>query len=80
MSPEDVQRVAAALSEILNERRSVEETEHAEHHLFIREQIERERERREMYADLRRHLVKWGAVGVISFFGMAAWYWVRNHI
>ena len=80
MTPEQVQEIATALAEILDQRRAVEESEHAEHHQYIREQIEGQRERRELYAELRKHLVKWGAVGVISFVGMACWYWLRNHL
>jgi hypothetical protein len=70
----------AAIREALVEARQADVSEHAEHHAFLAKLIEREELRLRMYEDLRRHLVKWGAIGVLSFIGMAVWYWVRNHI
>lgn len=76
----DAKEIAREVAAILDERLAVTEKEHAEHHVFLRELIDERRRRREMYEDLRRHLAKWGAVGLLSFLGMVVWYWVRNHI
>ena len=76
----DAKEIARELANILDERRSVQECQHANHHRFIERLIAREEERGAMYADLRKHLAKWGAVGVLGFIGMACWYWLRNHL
>ena len=76
----DAKEIARELAAILDERRQVAEEEHSDHHAFLRELIDERRRKREMYEDLRRHLTKWGAVGVLSFIGMACWYWLRNHL
>ena len=76
----DAKEIAVELAAILDERRKVAEDEHSEHHEFLRQLIDEHRRKREMYEDLRRHLTKWGAVGILSFIGMAVWYWLRNHI
>lgn len=80
MSGPTAEEIAEALASILDQRRSVQECQHADHHRYIQTLIEREEERKGMYADLRGHLLKWGAVGLLSFLGAACWYWVKNHV
>lgn len=71
--------VEEAVLAALQKARETDLTEHAEHHEFIKELIAERRERRETWVELKRHLVKWGAVGVITFLLGTVAYWVRNH-
>ena len=79
MSP-TAKEIASELACLLDERRSVQECQHAEHHRFIDELIKEKEERQKMYAELRTHLMKGGLWGMVSFLALAVWYWVRNHL
>lgn len=77
MTPEALK---AAIREALLEARQADVSEHAEHHEFIKELIEERRERKEMYAALKLHLLKGGLWGLVVFLAAAVSYWVRHHI
>ena len=55
-------------------------SQHAQHHEWIAAEIQRERERTEFWADLRKHVAKWGAVSVLTLAGYLLWRGFKNYV
>lgn len=73
MKDEDVERLSIAIAKALQGARSVSDSEHYDHHRWISAKIERENAARDFYEEMRKHVMKWGAVSLISGIGYAAW-------
>lgn len=61
----DATRIAIAVARALQGARSVSDSEHWDHHQWISAQKEKERQRANFYAELRTHLAKGGAWGLV---------------
>lgn len=65
----DMIAVAAAKAAVtaLKESKFVSDQEHANHHGWIASKIKSEEARTELFKELTKHVVKWGAIGILSF-------------
>ncbi len=68
---DDVERLSIAIARALQQARSVSDSEHYDHHVWITEQIARERAARKFWEALRDHVIKWGAISIVSTTGYA---------
>lgn len=64
--PEDIDSLARAFAEALQQARSVSDSEHFDHHKWITARIEKEGARRLFWDEMTKHVVKWGVIGVVS--------------
>ena len=78
LSDEDVDRLAIAIARALQQARSVSDSEHYDHHVWISGRILADKARKEFWEDMHQHLMKWGAVTVISGGGYALYLGVRQ--
>jgi len=77
MKDEDVEHLAIAIAKALQQARSVSDSEHYDHHRWISARIERENAWRIFWEDMRKHVLKWGAISLISGIGYAVWLGVK---
>lgn len=83
LTPEEVvhltDQMALAMTRALQQARSVSDSEHFAHHVWITKQIEREQLRTEFWRQMLAHVAKWGVVSVVSatvfalYLGVKAW-------
>jgi len=73
MTEQDVEHLAVAIAKALQSARSVSDSEHYDHHVWISGRIERDKQAKLFWEDMRRHVSKWGVVSVISGLFYAAW-------
>ncbi len=67
-----LKEMSGTLHEVLESTRALEisHDEHNEQHQYLKGLINRDREKREFYAELRKHMAKAGILGLLS--GLAA--------
>lgn len=60
---------AAALAAVkaLQQAKFISDSDHYNHHNWISSKIKSEEARAELFDELRKHVAKWGTIGVISF-------------
>ncbi len=80
LSPETVRAIALAVAAYLDERRSVDEATHQQHHQYVAERIQERKAAIEMRQAITRHVLGWGIVGLISGIGAAAYQIVDNWV
>ena len=73
MTEEEAERLAVAIAKALQQARSVSDSQHYDHHVWITERIKREQAWASFWHDLHRHVAKWGAVSLLSIIGYAAY-------
>lgn len=78
MTAEEAEMVAQKFAEKLQQARSVSDSEHYDHHVWIKIRIEAEKAKLVFWEDLRRHVFKWGAISVISSGGYALYLGLRQ--
>ena len=78
MDDADVDRFATAIARALQQARSVSDSEHYDHHVWIKQRIEAERSKLEFWNSMRTHVLKWGAISVVSAGVYALWLGVRQ--
>lgn len=64
--PDDIEAMAIAFAQVLQQSRSVSDSEHFDHHRWVSGRILAERQREEFWREMSKHIVKWGMVGVLS--------------
>jgi hypothetical protein len=78
MKDEEMQRFALILAQTLQQSRSVSDSEHYDHHVFIAERIKQVKASRAFWESLSAHVAKWGAVSIISAGGYALYLGVKQ--
>ena len=73
MGDADIEQLALAIAKALQSARSVSDSEHYDHHRWISSKIERENAWRAFWEEMRRHVIKWGSISVLSGLFYAAW-------
>jgi len=73
ISEDDADMLAQKFAEKLQQSRSVSDSEHYDHHRWISSKIAKENARREFWEDMHKHVMKWGAISVITGLFYAAW-------
>lgn len=80
MSEDDLERLANSIARALQQARSVSDSEHYDHHVWITQKIIAERLRAEFWGSLKEHVAKWGAVSIVSVTGYALWLWFKQQV
>jgi hypothetical protein len=62
------------LAEFFDERARVDAVTHGVHHDWIRERIEAERARKEMYREIARTVISWSVPALLG----GVWYWFTH--
>lgn len=66
MKESEVEHLAIAIAKALQQARSVSDSEHYDHHVWITERIKRERAWREFWEKMLEHAAKWGMISIVS--------------
>jgi len=72
------EKMAVHIAKALQQARSVSDSEHYDHHVWIKGQVERDQARRVFWDQLHTHVVKWGVVSVLTFLGFALWLGIKS--
>lgn len=73
LNDKDAEKLAIAIAKALQQSRSVSDSEHYDHHRWISAKIARENAMRDFYDEMKKHVIKWGAISMITGIGYAAW-------
>lgn len=79
MKDEEIEQLAIAIAKALQAARSVSDSEHYDHHVWITSQIERDKSSKAFWEKMLEHASKWGMISLLSFAFYALWLGV-NHI
>lgn len=75
MTPEEIKQIMHA---VLDERHTMGESVHREHHQFITNLLEERRIRRERIESIRRHTIGWGIITSISGIGYSVYLAIKH--
>lgn len=64
--PDDIEAMALAFASVLQQARSVSDSEHFDHHRWVSMRILAERERELFWREMTKHVAKWGLIGTVS--------------
>lgn len=70
MTPEDRQEIITEFNKALDRRRG-EDIQHKEHHAFVSLMIEKERIKQQRWEAIRRQVLGWGVIVLLSGIGYA---------
>lgn len=73
LRPEELEHLATAIAKALQQARSVSDSEHYDHHRWIVQQIEKDRERAAFWRAMQTHVAKAGAWSVLTALGYAVY-------
>lgn len=71
----DTDSFKTLLLEALQEHHAIVIDSHADHHAWIQQRIEAEKERKEMFKSLRDAFIQWSVVGLLGYLS----YWIQDH-
>ena len=74
------EKLSLAMVNALQQSRSVSEAEHYDHHLWVSQRIERDRARTKFWQAMFEHVMKWGAVSVVSCVFYAVWLYLKHEL
>lgn len=74
------ERLSIAMVSALQQARSVSDSEHYDHHLWVTKRIKREQARIVFWEAMLEHAVKWGVVSVVSAMFYAFWLYIKVEI
>lgn len=80
MTTDDAEMIALAVARALQQARSVSDSEHYDHHVWITAHIESEKKREEFYTQMKLHVAKWGSVSIFSILLYALWLYVKHEL
>lgn len=80
LSKEEMEKFGRVLVGMLQQSRSVSDSEHYDHHVWIKTRIEADRERKEFWRDMRKSLARWGFVGLAGALLFSIWLWIKYEI
>jgi len=75
MTPEEKQDLVDAITTVLDQRRSIPEDRHHQHHDFIERYIQKEKRKEELRQYARKQAVGWGVVALLSAAGLGMYNW-----
>ena len=73
LTPDDAELLAITIARVLQQARSVSDSEHYDHHRWITEKIRREQAWRIFWEKMGEHAAKWGMISLFSFSFYALW-------
>jgi len=74
------EKLSVAMVRALQQSRSVSDSEHYDHHMWVTVHIEKEKRRVEFYGALLSHVVKWGSVSILTAVFYAVWLSLKNEL
>lgn len=80
VTDEEMEKFALAIAKALQQSRSVSDSEHFDHHIWITEKIKHDKMKGLFWQKLTEHLAAWGAVAVISVVFYALWLYLIHMI
>lgn len=82
MTEADAEKFAVIFARVMQQARSVSDSEHYDHHRWITAQIQAEQERKKFWQDMRAHVTRWGMIGALTGLASACYFaveaWVRQ--
>ena len=82
LSEEDIDTITAkfaiAIAKTLQQARSVSDSEHYDHHVWITARIKEAEARRMFWEDMQKHVYKWGAISVMTFLFYGFWLAIKD--
>ena len=80
MTPKEMDELVERVSHALRHEYEIPPEDHYKHHLWIRAEMEEKRVRTARNEEIRRHVQKWGIIGVLTFVAGAVYqYFARGH-
>lgn len=76
LSDDDLKKIATTIAENIGSRLEISRTEHDAHHRFVQTLIDEANDRRELWLDMRKHLMKWGMFGLIGVALTVFWFYL----
>lgn len=73
MTDHEIEQLSVAIAKALQAARSVSDSEHYDHHIWISGKITRDKESREFWHKMTEHATKWGMISLLSFGFYALW-------
>lgn len=73
MTDDEAEKLAVAIGRALQAARSVSDSEHYDHHVWISGRIERDKAWKKFYQQMSEHAAKWGMISVFTFLFYALW-------
>lgn len=74
------EKLSVAMVKALQQSRSVSDSEHYDHHLWVTTHIEKEKRMAEFYSALLSHVVKWGSVSILTGIFYALWLFLKTEL
>ena len=74
------ERLSIAMVSALQQARSVSDSEHYDHHLWVTKRIKREQARIVFWEAMLEHVAKWGSISLVSAVFYAFWLYVKVEI
>jgi hypothetical protein len=74
------EKLSIAMVNALQQARSVSDSEHYDHHLWVTQRIQREQARAKFWTAMLEHVAKWGSVSVLSCIFYAIWLYIKQEI
>ena len=80
MEERDYDKLAELFVEKLDSKRNISKEKHERHHDFIETMILREKKKTETFEAVRLHVLKFGALSVMTALAIAAWQYIKAHL
>ncbi len=74
------EKLSHAMVRAMQQSRSVSDSEHYDHHMWVSVHIEKEKRRIEFYTALLDHVLKWGSVSLLTGLFYAIWLFIKMEI
>lgn len=72
--------VAKAVVAELQKGRNIAEEKHKADHAFIDSLIKKQNQRADTWQAVKVHVLKYGALSLLSFLGVLTWHFMKEHI
>lgn len=74
------QDLLEAMNEVLAERARIDQVTHAQHHEFIKMQIEKHQDRKRLRESVKKQVIGWGFILALGWIGTAVYFFVMSAI
>lgn len=74
------EKLSVAMVKALQQSRSVSDSEHYDHHLWVQTHIEKEKTRTAFYKMMIDHVAKYGAISIVTGLFYAVWLFLKHEL
>ena len=71
----EAEEIAAAVVSALDKSRKISPGTHERHHDYVEALVIRDMKRADMYNQIKLHVAKFGALGILGAIGIACWHY-----